>query len=216
MTNWDERFRKGEYPQNPEPSSVIRDYIADIPDGRALDVATGTGRNAVFLAASGYATDAIDQSREGLKIARENATRQGVTDRINWIQADVSTYGFPTSAYELITISFYRAVDRLSDIKEALVPDGYLFIEHHLRSAEPMPFGPSSDRYRFAANELLHTCLDLTVLYYDETTEERSEDERRANARILARRSSGPRQTYPRRAPVQADITHPLSYTRSD
>jgi SAM-dependent methyltransferase len=197
MTNWDERFRAGAYPQDPDPSSVLREYVGAIPDGRALDLATGTGRNAVFLAAQGYDVDAVDQSRAGLAIARENARRRGVADRVNWIQADIPSYGFPTERYELVTVSFYRAVDRFPDIKEALVPGGYLFVEHHLRSADETPSGPSSDRYRFAANELLHACLDLTVLYYDERTEERPDDKRRANARVLARNSAGPRQTYP-------------------
>lgn len=198
MTTWDERFRTGAYPQNPDPSPVLRRYITAIPDGRALDVATGTGRNAVFLAESGYTVDAIDQSREGIQIARENATDRGVEDRINWIQADVPSYAFPTAQYDLITISFYRAVDRFPDIKEALAPGGYLFVEHHLRSTESTPSGPSNDRYRFGANELLHSCLDLTVLYYDETTEERPDDKRRASARLLARHTSGTRQSYPR------------------
>jgi SAM-dependent methyltransferase len=197
--DWDERFQSGSYPRDPEPSSLLREYLSDIPEGRALDVATGTGRNSVFLAEEGYAVDAIDRSRAGLRIARENAENRGVADRVNWIQADVPTFAFPTDRYELITISFYRAVDRFPDIKEALVPGGYLFVEHHLRSTEETPSGPNSDRYRFAANELLHSCLDLTVLYYDETAEERPGDRRRANARLLARNSSGPRQQYPRR-----------------
>lgn len=199
MPSWDERFRTGSYPQDPDPSPILREYVADVPDGRTLDVATGTGRNAVFLAESGYRVDAIDQSREGLHLARENARQRGVEDQIDWIQADVPTYEFPTSEYELITISFYRALDRFTDIKDALVSGGYLFVEHHLRSSEPTPSGPSSDRYRFAANELLRSCLDLTVLYYDETTEERPDDKRRATARILARNSAGSRQSYPRR-----------------
>lgn len=203
MTTWDERFRTGSYPQDPDPSPVLRRYIATLPEGRALDVATGTGRNAVFLAGSGYAVDAIDQSREGLKIARENARRRGVEDRIQWIQADVPTYEFPDEEYDLITISFYRALDRLTDIKEALAPGGYLFVEHHLRSTEPTPSGPSSDRYRYGANELLGACLDLTVLYYDETARERPRDKRRANARILARKSSGTKQSYPQPEPCE-------------
>jgi SAM-dependent methyltransferase len=199
MTDWDKRFRRGDYPSEPDPSPILRQYLADIPDGRALDIATGTGRNALFVASSGYTVDAIDQSSEGLRVARETAREQGIEDRVNWIQADIPTYTFPREQYELITISFYRAVDRLPDIKEALVPGGYLFIEHHLRSTESTPSGPMSDRYRFSSNELLHACLDMTVLYYDETTEERPNDRRRANARILARNSHGPRQSYPRR-----------------
>ena len=203
MTNWDERFRTGSYPRDPDPSPVLRRYIATLPKGRALDVATGTGRNSVFLAESGYDVDAIDQSREGLDVARENARRRGVEDRIQWIQADVPTYEFPDEEYDLITISFYRALDRLTDIKEALAPGGYLFVEHHLRSTEPTPSGPSSDRYRYGANELLGACLDLTVLYYDETTRERPRDKRRANARILARKSSGTKQSYPEPEPCE-------------
>jgi SAM-dependent methyltransferase len=196
---WDERFRSGDYPQDPDPSPVLRGYVEEFPEGRALDVATGTGRNAVFLAEAGYTVDAVDQSRAGLEITRERAAERGVADRLRPIQADLPSYGYPTERYAAITISFYRAVDRFPDIKAALVPGGYLFVEHHLRSTDETPSGPGSDRYRFAANELLHACLDLTVCYYDESTEARPDDRRRATARILARKTTGPRQSYPRR-----------------
>ncbi|MFW5917836.1 MAG: class I SAM-dependent methyltransferase [Halorubrum sp.] len=199
MTDWDARFASGAYPRAPEPSPVLRSYEPSVPDGRALDVAAGTGRNAVFLAESGYAVDALDASREGLSVIRERAVERGVADRIEAVQADASTYAFPTETYELITMSFFHALDRFTDLTEALVPGGYLFVEGHLRSASPTPSGPSDDRYRFGANELLRTGLGLTVLYYDETTEERPGDRRRATARLLARRSSGGRQSYPPR-----------------
>lgn len=201
--DWDERFRTGEYPTDPQPSPILREFIDDIPDGRALDIAAGTGRNALFLAESGYAVDALDQSRTGLEITLEKGEERGCGDRIHPIQADIPTYEFPTERYELITISFYRAIDQFPAIKEALAPGGYLFVEHHLRSTDSTPSGPSDDRYRFGANELLHSCLDLTVLYYDETTEERPDDRRRASARLLARNSSGQRQSYPRRIPME-------------
>ncbi|WP_200530780.1 class I SAM-dependent methyltransferase [Halorubrum sp. LN27] len=198
-TDWDDRFASGEYPRAPEPSPVLRSYEPAIPDGRALDVATGTGRNAIYLADAGYAVDALDASREGLSIVRERAAERGVADRVETIQADAGTYGFPAEAYELIAMSFFHALDRFADLTESLAPGGYLFVEGHLRSADATPSGPSSDRYRFAANELLRAGLGLTVLYYDETTEERPGDRRRATARLLARRSHGGRQTYPPR-----------------
>lgn len=202
MTSWDERFRAGDYPTDPDPSPVLRRYVDAFPDGRALDVATGPGRNAVFLAEKGYRVDGIDQSREGLRIARENAVERGVAGRTNWIQADVPSYEFPESAYDVVTISFYRPMDRLPDVKEALRPGGFLFVEHHLRTADPVDVGPSGDRYRFAANELLHACLDLTVLYYDERTEVRDDGRRGATARIVARNSSGHHQSYPAVSPI--------------
>jgi SAM-dependent methyltransferase len=199
MPSWDERFRTGAYPTDPAPSPVLRDYIDEIPEGRALDVATGTGRNALFLLEAGYAVDAIDQSRVGLELTRRKAREAGLADRFEAIQADVPTFGFPTERYALVTISFYRAVDRLSDLVEAIEPGGYLFMEHHLRSTRKTPSGPGSDRYRFAANELLRASLGLTVLYYDETSHENDDGDRRATARVLARRSAGTRQAYPRR-----------------
>lgn len=197
MTTWDERYREGEYPENPDPSPMLKRYVDAFPDGRALDVATGTGRNAIFLAEAGYRVDAIDQSRVGLETARENARERGVEDRLTWIRADVPSYGFPTDAYDVITISFYRAVDRFPDLKAALKPGGYLFVQHHLRTTDGTDVGPSTDRYRFAANELLHACLDMTVLAYDERTEARSDGRTAATTRIVARNSTGGHQSYP-------------------
>jgi len=65
MTDWDDRFASGEYPRAPEPSAVLRSDEPAIPDGRALDVAAGTGRNAVYLAEAGYAVEALDASARG-------------------------------------------------------------------------------------------------------------------------------------------------------
>jgi len=177
-TDWDERFASGSYPRDPEPSPVLREYEPSIPDGRALDLATGTGRNAVFLAEAGYDVDALDASHEGLRITRERAAERGVADRLETIHADATEYDFPTAEYDLITVSFYHTLDRFADLAAALADGGYLFVEGHLRSVEPTPSGPSTDRYRFAANELLRAGLALSVRYYDETTRERPNDRR--------------------------------------
>jgi hypothetical protein len=83
------------------------------------------------------------------------------------------------------------------DIKEALTPGGVLYVEHHLRSTDEAAAGPSSDRYRFAANELLNACLDLTVIHYQATTDVRDDGRPAPNARILARNTTGTRQSYP-------------------
>lgn len=198
MPTWDERFREGSYPTDPAPSPVLERYVDTFPPGRALDVATGTGRNAVFLAGEGYRVDAIDQSRVGLEIARENAAERGVDDRIDWIQADVTEYEFPEGAYDVITVSFYRAVDRFPDVKAALADGGILFVQHHLRSSDAPDVGPSGDRYRFPSNELLHACLDLTVLFHAETTEDRDDGGIAATTQIVARNSTGQHQSYPR------------------
>lgn len=197
MGNWDERFREGEYPRDPEPAPLLRRHVETLPTGRALDVATGTGRNAVYLASEGYDVEAIDQSREGLRITRERARERGAADRIDCVQTDVTEHAFPEDRYDLITISFYRAMDRFPDVIGALAPGGVLFYEHHLRAPEPYESGPSGDRYRFGANELLHACLDLTVLAFDAKTESRDDGRRATRTQIVARNSTGQRQSYP-------------------
>ncbi|MFA1610199.1 class I SAM-dependent methyltransferase [Halobellus rubicundus] len=199
MTTWDERFRRGEYPSDPDPSPVLCEYVGEAADGRALDVACGTGRNAVFLADRGYEVDALDQSAEGLRIARANAAERGVDDRLNPIRADATQFAYREDRYDVVTISFYRTLDRLGDIKAALRPGGLLFYQHHLRADPPAEMGPSTDRYRFRANELLRACLDLTVLYYEESSEV-VDGSRSATVEIVARNSHGGRQSYPETA----------------
>jgi len=197
MQDWDERFRAGEYPQDPDPAPVLERAVDSFPDGRALDIAAGTGRNAVFLAAEGYEVDALDRSREGLRIARENAEKRGVADRCSWIQADALDYDYPAEAYDAITCRSFRIADRLTDVKTALKPGGVLYYEDHLRTSEGVDYGPPDAR-RMGANELLRACLDLTVLHYREFRSG-ADGHRGAHAQIIARNSTGNTQPHPHR-----------------
>ncbi|WP_411968978.1 class I SAM-dependent methyltransferase [Haloferax sp. YSSS75] len=198
MDKWDERFSEGEYPTDPDPSPVLQAYVDTFPEGRALDVAAGTGRNALFLAAEGYDVDALDQSWAGLDIIEERADETNVSERVETILADATEYDFPEETYDVITISFFRTLDQLGNIKAALKPGGVLFYQHHLQSSPPATVGPSTNRYRFQSNELLRSCLDLTILYYEESTEER-EGRTSATATIVARNTHGGTQSYPQR-----------------
>lgn len=197
MSTWDERFREGSYPRDPDPAPILRRYVEGFPDGRALDIAAGTGRNAVFLAEEGYEVDAIDNSREGLKIARENATDRGVEDRCTWIHADALEYAYPEGAYDVITARSFRILDRLTDVKAALAPGGVLYYQDHMRTSESVDYGPPEER-RVGANELLRACLDLTVLHYREFRSG-PEDHRGAYAQVIARNTSGHTQPHPHR-----------------
>ena len=197
MSSWDERFREGTYPTDPDPPTVLERYVETFPDGTALDIATGTGRLSVFLAERGYDVDAIDRSGEGLAIARRNAEERGVADRCRWIQADALSFDYPEDAYDVITIRSFRIYDRLTDVKEALAPGGVLFYQDHMRTAEGVDYGPPEER-RVGANDLLRACLDLTVLHYREFRSG-SADHRGAYAQVVARKSSGSTQPHPHR-----------------
>ena len=196
---WNEKYSEPDFDLPDEPMPELERRLETLPDGRALDVATGTGRNAVFLAAHGYDVDAVDVSDEALERARERAADRGVD--VDWIRADLAAFDLEPDAYDVITISFFAALEHLPDIKATLAPGGVLVYEHHLRSSDPIDVGPSSDRYRYRSNDLLRACLDLTVLHYEERRRPVAigddDDGVAAVATLVARNSSGGAQSYP-------------------
>ncbi|WP_251343866.1 class I SAM-dependent methyltransferase [Haloplanus halophilus] len=195
---WNEKYSTDEefdLPDDPIPALERR--VDELPTGRALDVATGTGRNARFLAAEGYAVDAVDVSDEALDRAARAAEAAGV-EGVTWIRSDVADFEFEAGTYDVITVSFFAALDLLPDIKEALAPGGVLIYEHHLRSSDDVDVGPSSDRYKFRSNDLLRAALDLTVLEYRERIRLDAAGRTQAVATLVGRNSAGGRQSYPR------------------
>ena len=193
---WNEKYstdEEFELPDDPIPELARR--VDTLPTGRALDVATGTGRNARFLAGEGYDVDAVDVSDEALDRAARAADGEGVD--VNWIRADIDDFAFENGAYDVITVSFFAALDRLPDLLAALAPGGVLVYEHHLRSSDEIEIGPS-DRYRYPSNHLLRSCLGLTILHYEERTRLDHEGRTQAVATLVGRNSSGGAQSYPR------------------
>lgn len=107
--HWEERYRRGDASTTSEPTETLRRIAAELPESRALDVATGAASDALFLASQGYTVDALDISRVALRLAREPALEQGVS--VNWIQADVALFSFPEATYDVINVSRFDARD---------------------------------------------------------------------------------------------------------
>lgn len=193
---WEERYRGDDYDPRTYPSPALAACVDWLPDGRALDVACGVGRNAVFLAERGYEVDGVDVAQAALDRGADRAAERGVD--VNWIRADVHEFALDLDpdAYDLIAVSYFVSLDRLADLKEALAPGGALVYEHHLRSTDPVDRGPSTDRYRLRANDLLRACLDLTVVRYEEATRE-IDGRTAAVATLVARNDRAGSQSYP-------------------
>lgn len=166
---WEERGRRETYRSPAEPAPVVRDAVDDLPSGRTLDVATGTGGNAIFLADRGWEVDAVDISRSMLDRARTLAAERSVS--VNWILADVDDYCLREATYDVVTISYFDARHRLPAVKRALAPGGVLCYEHHLTTGEDVA-GPSA-RYRFEPGELRAACSDLAIERYEEDRAEK-------------------------------------------
>lgn len=148
---WEQKYQSGARPHDGPPSGLLRRWLPALPRGRALDVATGLGRNAIFLAKAGYQVDAIDISPTGLRAAARKARRRGV--RVNWIEADLDAYALPKARYDLVVNAFFLKRRLLRALKAAVKPGGIMIVETHLESSTP-DGAPSSRGYRLGRGEL--------------------------------------------------------------
>src|SRR3990172_12729888 len=91
---WDERYRQEEAVPERGPSAFLVEQVALLPGGgRVLDVAMGTGRNALYLASLGYAVTGIDISAVAVERCRADASRRGL--RVEAVCGDLETYALP-------------------------------------------------------------------------------------------------------------------------
>ena len=181
---WNQRYAEGSYHKN-NPVTLVEEWLPGLPVGRALDVACGAGRNAILLAQAGYQVDAIDISREGLNLARQNAENLGLS--INWIEQDLDqAYRFDTD-YDLIIVMWDVNLGLISRLCDCLVPGGYLICQEHLVTDREV-IGPTSLKYRVAAGELREAVSGVDVLLYEESIETNTEGGQLASARMVVKK----------------------------
>lgn len=184
---WNARYESGEYAARPHPSALLAAWIDRLPRGRALDVACGRGRNAIHLAANGYAVDAMDISDVALARARERADAAGVA--VDWIEVDLERPGIARDAYDVIVVARFLDRPLIPRLIDALRPGGHLLYDHHYITPVEVG-GPKSRRFRARPNELLERFRALRVLFYEEGIAADPDGGRMALARLVACRGS--------------------------
>ena len=83
-----------------QPLPFLVEQLERLPRGRALDMAMGQGRNAVYLARQGWTVDGVDRSPAAVQKAMALAGSLGV--HVNGIVADLGTYEIRPGSYDLI------------------------------------------------------------------------------------------------------------------
>lgn len=104
--SWDERYAAKEQTFLRGPNRLIVEEIGSLPPGRAIDLATGEGRHAVWLASRGWDVVAVDFSEVGLRRARARAEAEGHT--IHVVLADVHTLRLPPAHFDLVLAAFFH------------------------------------------------------------------------------------------------------------
>jgi len=164
---WDERFGKKEFALGKEPNPFLKKHIRLLPKGKALDIATGEGRNAVFLAQNGFEVDAVDISEKGLKKAQKFAREKGVN--INTFLVDLDQYPIGKERYDLIADFYFLRRRLIPRIKKGLKKGGKVIFETYLLEHRKLGTGgPKQAKYFLKPNELLRLFKDSRILFYRE------------------------------------------------
>ncbi len=149
------------------PSAFLIAETEALPPGRALDVACGAGRNAVWLARRGWRVTAVDFSDVALRAARELARASGV--EVEWIEADAVTWVPPARAYDLVAVMYLQlpAGERraaLAHAAAAVRPGGTLLVVgHDLLNLTEGAGGPTQAEVLFTPDDVVAEIGDLVI-----------------------------------------------------
>jgi len=164
---WDKRFGRKEFALGKEPNPFLKKHIHLLPKGKALDMATGEGRNAVFLAQNGFEVDAVDISGKGLKKVKKLAREKGV--KINTFLVDLDQYQIEKERYDLIANFYFLRRRLIPRIKKGLKKGGKVIFETYLLEHRTLGTGgPKQAKYFLKPNELLRLFKEFRILFYRE------------------------------------------------
>jgi SAM-dependent methyltransferase len=193
---WDERFRGGDHASEDHDPFLERleEYLeghlsgpgrrAVAPEGRrAMDLACGAGRNAVYLAERGWDVTACDISLEGLRVAQALARKRGVGLRL--FCQDLETAGLPSAHFDLVVCFFYLPRDLFPQIRETLRPGGFVVFKTYTTDQLRFPGRPRHPTHMLRPQELLTAFPDFRVLVYQEILQGRGV------AQLIAQKPSG-------------------------
>jgi SAM-dependent methyltransferase len=165
---WDRRYAGQELVWTAGPNTFVQAELQDLPPGRALDVGTGEGRNAVWLASRGWQVTAVDFSAVGLDKARRAADDRGVA--VSWVHADARDYQAEPGSFQLVLVAYLQL--REAELQQvlrravtALAPGGVLLlIGHDVENLTEGAGGPQDPAVLHTPESITGSLGDLTVL----------------------------------------------------
>ncbi len=164
---WDQRYSGPDLVWGAGPNRFVTAEVTALPAGRAVDLGTGEGRNAIWLAERGWQVTAVDFSVAGLARAARLAAERGVS--VDWVQADLLDYQPAPGAYDLVLVAYIHlpaaGLARVFRAAAAAVaPGGTLLVIGHDRDNITRGHGGPQDPGRLYTPAAVTAELDgLTV-----------------------------------------------------
>lgn len=159
---WDERHRAGDFEgQGPNPTLVSG--VAGLLPGTALELGSGSGTNAVWLARRGWQTTAVDWSPVGLANGKAKAAEAGV--EVEWLERDLFEWSPPARSFDLVVIVYLhvppeeRAVIYPRAAAAVALGGRMVVVGHDRLNATEGEGGPPDPLRLFTADEIGHELL---------------------------------------------------------
>jgi len=183
QSEWDAKHRLAADDSTAEPAGIVCELLPLLPPGAALDLACGTGRNALFLAEHGRHVTAVDWSGAALEILEAHARTKNLSTRrirrlqdvkrsayacIDLVQADLERMELPEGRFDLILNIRYLQRSLFPQIGRALRANGMLLFETYTQAQLDFCGGPKNPAYLLKAGELREAFPELQVLFYRE------------------------------------------------
>lgn len=159
--DWDERHKVGDFEDRGANPTLVA-AVAGLQPGTALELACGSGTNAVWLASQGWRTTAVDWSPVGLANGKDKADATGVS--VDWLERDLFSWVPPARSFALVVIVYLHLppVERgpvYATAAAAVAPGGRLLIVGHDRTQAGEGLdGPDPSRL-FTADEIRRELL---------------------------------------------------------
>ncbi len=182
LAEWEARYRAlGLSPESPETVAqpLVISAAGGLPPARALDLACGKGRNALWLALHGWRVTAVDGSMAAVESLRANMQPFGVQVDTRVANLEMGEYTIEPSAWELIASCYYLQRNLIAPAKAGLVPGGIMVAIALL--AQP---GRENSSFRARPGEL-RSYFDGWEILHDR---EGSDESGHAVAEVVARR----------------------------
>ncbi len=165
--DWNARYAGTELLWTAQPNRLFAAEVEDLPAGRALDVACGEGRNAVWLAERGWRVTGIDFSDVALAKGARLAESRGV--EVEWVVADVVAHELGTQVFDLVAVLYLQLPHAeltrvLRSAAAALAPGGTLVvIGHDTTNLTDGYGGPRDASVLFTPEEVVAELGELVV-----------------------------------------------------
>lgn len=183
---WNERYllkeRAGE-DFDAAPASLVMDTVTRLERGSALDLACGTGRNALWLAARGWDVTAVDGASAAIEALRNRVVESGLHIEAKLADLEKHEFQIEPLTWDLILVCYYLQRDLLEPAKKGVRPGGIVLVIVHIPEK-----GERATATRMKPGELRTYFEDWEILHEYEG-KSRDSAHRRPVAEIVARKS---------------------------